>query len=609
MTYQTSPGNQIAEALDQALLQYQFGAAGSAAAVIMGVTADAKLVDGLTVEAFLALAGDLLVQSGRVFRFGDDVVYESHLEAHRSLKPLASAHQVEPAASALLAHIMVGGVHTKDVPTYCPLPAKLIGTALFNESLLARLPVVREYARRPVYDGDYNLLGPGWHSQAGVLVHGPHVEPAIPTPAAAGSSVLQRLSPRLRDLLREFCWASEADLANAVAFLVTGWLSNRFVIDPHPIAILDGNQKGVGKTIFVDVIGQLLDGEPPPRISLVEDDELEKKLSAHVRESRSSIIFLDNVRSRVESAVLERNTLAPVLSFRLLGQSANVTRPNSYLWMITANGTQATADLVSRGLPIRLHFDGDPKTRIFAINPVRYARDHREEILGELAGMVEAWKHSGMPVGNHQHRCDHWASVVGGILDIAGLGNPFLGNVPEVEQTMDEGLADLVAVAEHLVETGGTDFVTSAGAPAAGNGKSPQDWVPALRQAGVLAPLAGVTPKSEATRAGNFLATKINREVEISTPQGTQRAKLRMVPVGSRKKIYFLELSPTAPVANTTGVLPGTSAPGTDTPTATVGVAPPAMPAVPTGGAPGASSVVPTTGTPTANGLNWGLDG
>ena len=77
-----------------------------------------------------------------------------------------------------------------------------------------------------------------------------------------------RLPPRLRGLLGEFSWRSEADLVNAVALLLTGLLINHFIDDPHPVAIVDGNQPGVGKTLLIQAIGRVLDGAEPTRIPL-----------------------------------------------------------------------------------------------------------------------------------------------------------------------------------------------------------------------------------------------------------------------------------------------------------------------------------------------------
>ena len=67
--------------------------------------------------------------------------------------------------------------------------------------------------------------------------------------------------------------------------LLTGLLINHFVDDPHPGGIVDANQPGTGKTLLVQVIGRILDGAEPPRISLVRDEELEKRLCAQLRSS------------------------------------------------------------------------------------------------------------------------------------------------------------------------------------------------------------------------------------------------------------------------------------------------------------------------------------
>jgi hypothetical protein len=114
MPYQSSPGQQLVKDLDEGLKQFQFGGAGIAPEIIMGVTPNARLVEGLTVEGFVSRVGDLLVRSGRVFRFGDDVVFEARSGDARCLKMLASSNTVEPSASALLVHLVAGGVNTLD---------------------------------------------------------------------------------------------------------------------------------------------------------------------------------------------------------------------------------------------------------------------------------------------------------------------------------------------------------------------------------------------------------------------------------------------------------------------------------------------------------------
>src|SRR4029077_16945047 len=131
-----------------------------------------------------------------------------------------------------------------------------------------------------------------------------------------------------------------------------------------------------------------------------------KKLCAHIRTSGSSLIFMDNVRDRLESGVLEQNALSPTLRFRILGSSSFVERPNTYLWILTSNLTTACSDIMTRGLPIRLRVEGDPRERNFSGRPLKYAREHRLTILGELAGMVLQWLQAGRPSGAQRHRCD-----------------------------------------------------------------------------------------------------------------------------------------------------------------------------------------------------------
>ena len=363
-------------------------------------------------------------------------------------------------------------------------------------------------------------------------------EPASGTTTAA----MARLPPRLRGLLEEFSWRSEADLVNAVSVLLTGLLINHFIDDPHPMVIVNANQPGVGKTVLIQAIGRVLDGIEPSRISFNKDEELEKRLGSAVRKRDGGILFLDNVRTRIESAVLEQNVLSPMLSFRLLGQSALIECPNSYLWAITSNGASGSSDLVRRGLPIRLQHHGDPKARRFQGNPLQYAGQHRLEILGELAGMVTTWLQAGKPEGSQRHRCDRWSATIGGILDVFGLGRFFLANSDEAEAEMDQGLQDLIALAEHAA-TDGSGLSTREGQAGGGAGKPAREWIPAFVATQVLKDqLASGSDRSKTTLIGQFLAARVDRQVDIETAHGPCIATLRCQGTRSRQKCYLFEI-------------------------------------------------------------------
>ena len=145
--------------------------------------------------------------------------------------------------------------------------------------------------------------------------------------------------------------------------------------------------------------------------------------------------------------------MAPNITLRILGKSVNYTQPNDVLWCLTMNQTKVSPDLASRGMPIRLYFEGDPSTRVFdGPNPLEFALAYRAEILGELFGLVELWKSRGRPLGTRRHRCEYWAQVIGGILEACGFPE-FLGNAAEASAAFNTELGDLAAMAETIVRS------------------------------------------------------------------------------------------------------------------------------------------------------------
>jgi hypothetical protein len=466
-------------------------------------------------------------------------------EGDLRLVPLAVAGIAEKGADALLSNLLVVDSGDGQTLKQAGFPQKLARMLLADETLGQVLPVVKFYCRRPVFDQDFTLCGPGYNLDSGILVHGPAITPVLHEPSDdPAARAIDRLPPWTRKLLAEFCWKSQADLVNAVAYLLQGVLINHFVNCTRPLAIVDGNQPSIGKTSVAQVIGCILDGVIPKPIGLSGDEELAKRLGAEIRSSRSSMIFLDNLRGRLVSQVIEANALAPVVAFRLLGQSVTIERSNEFMWVITSNGTEASDDLTSRSLPIRLFYEGDPKKREFTVRLVDYALDHRLEILGELAGMVLRWLQCGKPAGHHQHRCEHWASVIGGILDVAGLGQFFLANVDEATAEMDQGLHDLMALAEHTVKRPDCqDLLCTDSGRHTSAGRLPANWVSIFEQARVLQDkLAGANDHSRNTAIGLFLGAKIDRTITVETEDQTLELTLRKRSARSNRKSYYFDV-------------------------------------------------------------------
>ena len=279
------------------------------------------------------------------------------------------------------------------------------------------------------------LCGPGYYDQQEILVHGFDVDPALPPVISDRQPIRDRLPPHIRTLFRGFCFRDAADVVNGLATLLTGALSNHFVNHPKAIVNIDANQAGVGKTWFALAAGIVLDGELPNLIHFTPDDaELAKRTLANLRQRPTSVLVFDNAKNRggleISSPFLEANSVSPSVALRILGKSTNYSQPNDLLWFITMNQTRVSPDLASRGMPIRLFYEGNPALRMFdGPSPLDYAVDHRGEILGELFGLVNHWKSQGRPLGGHPHRCTHWSQIIGGILEVCGFPE-FLGNPP-----------------------------------------------------------------------------------------------------------------------------------------------------------------------------------
>lgn len=435
--------------------------------VIRGLTLRCESVGPL--ENKLSEATEILRVTNRLYRYGNTVVNTVGEGENGRLVTLATDKTVEAGAAGWMTNIFVceiAATSPDQPPRQFPPPRKFLEVLLRREPTLAALPEITHYARRPVFDQQFQLLGPGYHSESGTLVHGIDIEPEFSTTdIKPGSSVWSRLPRHLSTLLRDFCFRQPADAANAVAVMLTGMLSLHFVRDGKPLFTIDGNQAGVGKTLVARVCSVVLDGIDPKLIDYSPDEEeLRKRILATLWDHRQAVVIFDNAKVQtgkvINSPVIESNSTGPQISLRILGKSENFYRPNDVLWFVTMNGTQLSKDLVSRQLPIRFYHEGDPKEREFGQrNPLQYAQDYRQEILGELAGMVIRWNQAGRPEGSQRHRLTHWAKIIGGILEANGLPEG-LTNLDEAAAEFDTTLEQLSALAETVIVMNGP-FVTA----------------------------------------------------------------------------------------------------------------------------------------------------
>jgi len=517
-------------------------------------------------ENVLIEARELLVNSQKVYIYHNDVVMEVESEDVRCLVSLTTGHRIEPIAPSLLANLVLcayASPSNSQEVQFAP-PHQFVATLLNSSQVRDHLPRIKTYARLPVFDDGFQLRGPGWHPDIGLLVHGPDVEVIPPVNQSGAGPARDRLPPRLRELLSDFCLTSDADVANVIGVLLTAILMPHFMNTGKPIILLDANQPGTGKTLLAICIGLILDGRSPRVTSYSSDDEeLGKRVCAVLRDNHQSQVIIDNAKApggtAISSAFLEANSTALVISLRILGQSSTFERPNDLLWFLTMNGTLASPDIVSRCLPIQFLYHGDPGRRTFGgCHPVEFARRHRVEILGELVGMVMRWTQSGRLRGRRGHRLTHWAEIVGGILEANHLPE-FMNNVDDAAVEFNASLDSLGALAEECIRRGTGFAVLATGAdpvafplptisrPTSRVGVPPADWEPVFRAAGVLDQelSAASGSRGKSTKIGRFLAQHVGQEVQVEQNGVLLRAHLQMAEGRARQKHYSFVVTQT----------------------------------------------------------------
>lgn len=520
-------------------------------AVIRGLTPRGIAWGNL--ENLLSDITQVLVDSGRVYTYGEDVVLESGAELeHRRLKSLKVGNQVTSYAGNLLGNLLVCEYgESEKGPQQFPLPASTLGALLHREPTLKALPSIEQYARKPIYNRQFERRGPGWHAEDGILVHGPEIEPEnINLNTNSEGGLIGKLPPHLQNLLGGFCFSTEADLANTVAVLVTGILMNHFVQPCHPVVLIDGNQPGIGKTVLARVFGRIFDGVDPHVIHYTPDDEeLQKRILSLVRENRQTVIPVDNAKLRaggsINSVAIEANSTAPELSLRILGKSENLTRPNDLLWILTMNGTKVSPDLMSRSIPIRLNYEGDPRERNFSgEDPIRYSKDHRHEIIAELFGMIERWIAQGKKQSDHTHRFPYWANTVLGILEANGITQA-LENLNEAATSFDTTQESLAALAEAVIAQRRPEHEQGADASDrhASKAWTASEWLPLFARVGIYKAEIEATESNRArtTLVGKFLSANKDRSVEILHGDVPWMATLRKTTRGGNKVLYYFD--------------------------------------------------------------------
>ncbi|MCC6694859.1 MAG: hypothetical protein IT365_04420 [Candidatus Hydrogenedentes bacterium] len=280
----------------------------------------------------------------------------------------------------------------------------------------------------PVFGKNFELIAMhGYHPDHRVYFHDQHGLGGYPCP---------RLDPaEARSLLLEsvcdFPFADDAGRAHAIALMVLPFIRRAIGAGSTPLHVIESASPGSGKGRLADLVSVIATGEPcKPTTMGASYSENAKKLTSLLLAgtAASPIILLDNVP---QDRTLDDATLAAFLTTtrptdRLLGGNQMAVLQNQAVWILTANNLRCSTELSRRSIWIRI----DPKTERPWLRKdfvhgdlLSWAREHRRRLVQACMSLVRTWIEEGSPRwhGAPLGSFEYWSSVLGGILDVAGI--------------------------------------------------------------------------------------------------------------------------------------------------------------------------------------------
>jgi len=246
----------------------------------------------------------------------------------------------------------------------------------------------------------------------------------------------------LGELLVDFPFADQSDRAHALAAFLLPFV-RPLIRGPTPLHLIEAPTPGSGKTLLANLIALVAMGEDIPAQAMPNDEEeMRKRLTTIMRHSPVMVLF-DNVtqKTRIDSGALSAIITTSDWSDRLLGVNEDIHSINRSIWMVTANNPRMSMEIARRTIRIRLdpHVE-EPWEREGFRHPeiTAWTREHRRDLVEALLTIILGWIAAGRPFeGQRLGTFEHWTTVIGGILQHAGIGG-FLANRKELYKQVDD---------------------------------------------------------------------------------------------------------------------------------------------------------------------------
>lgn len=354
------------------------------------------------------------------------------------------------------------GSKTKRVSTVPPL--ELLRNLMAEPDI--PLPVLSRVVQVPVYSPTGTLqTEAGYHADAELFLSpmdGLTIPDVSDKPTQASVDAARTLL--LEGLLGDFPFESDAERAAAVALGLLPFV--RDMIDgPTPIHLFEAAAQGTGKGLLVRVLTMLSSENGAMETAYKSnEEEMAKTVFAALRQGPAHLL-IDNIDTEWRSAEVAVALTTGEYRGRVLGVSETTTVRTRCVWIATANNARLSDDLLRRSIRCRMNARVEEpyrRTGFKHIDLAGWVRNNRSALVGAALTLIQAWLEAGQPGGRHTlGSFERWASVMGGILAVAGVPG-FLENTDDFyEAARGEGGTSWRSFVEEWWRRFGTDWVSA----------------------------------------------------------------------------------------------------------------------------------------------------
>ena len=271
-------------------------------------------------------------------------------------------------------------------------------TVLFDSVSYHHLPVLSGLTRQPYLRPDGSLTAAaGYDSSSrmfGVFDARAFSVPADPTRAQAEAALAL-----LKELLSEFSFASDVDLAATLAAMLTAVV--RPSLDHAPMFHVRAHMVGSGKSYLCELITAFATPQRgTPTTFPGDDEECRKLLLAELLRAPAVIEFDNLTGDLVAHKSLCTALTSEHMSGRILGVSKTATVSTRTLFLSSGNNVGPVQDMTRRCLTIHLSPDCEvPAARSFTRpDLVRDVLRERGRYISAVLTIVRAWVVAGRPM-------------------------------------------------------------------------------------------------------------------------------------------------------------------------------------------------------------------